>query len=75
MEIKIEHLSKTYGNQTVLDDISLHISSGTYGILGGNGAGKTTLMRVIAGIMEPCCVFSPPCRSHRQARCKSMELT
>ena len=53
MEIKIEHLSKTYGNQTVLDDISLHISSGTYGILGGNGAGKTTLLRILASLSEP----------------------
>lgn len=53
MEIKIEHLSKTYGNQMVLDDISLHISSGTYGILGGNGAGKTTLLRILASLSEP----------------------
>lgn len=53
MEIRIEHLSKTYGNQTVLDDISLHISSGTYGILGGNGAGKTTLLRILASLSEP----------------------
>ncbi len=53
MEIKIEHLSKMYGNQTVLDDISLHISSGTYGILGGNGAGKTTLLRILASLSEP----------------------
>ena len=53
MEIKIKHLSKMYGNQTVLDDISLHISSGTYGILGGNGAGKTTLLRILASLSEP----------------------
>ena len=36
-----------------MNDVSLHITSGVWGLLGANGAGKTTLMRMIAGIMEP----------------------
>ncbi len=53
MEIKIEHLSKTYGKQNVLQDISLEIPVGMYGLLGENGAGKTTLMRILATVLEP----------------------
>jgi ABC-2 type transport system ATP-binding protein len=36
-----------------VDDVSLRITPGVWGLLGANGAGKTTLMRMIAGIMEP----------------------
>ena len=53
MEIKIEHLNKNYGKQTVLQDICLNIPIGMYGLLGENGAGKTTLMRMLATISEP----------------------
>ena len=53
MEIIIEHLNKNYGKQKVLQDISLHIPVGMYGLLGENGAGKTTL-------------YWQPCQSHRQ---------
>jgi ABC-type multidrug transport system ATPase subunit len=54
MELRIEHLSKTYSNGVkALDDISLQIPSGMYGLLGPNGAGKSTLMRTIATLQEP----------------------
>lgn len=53
MEIKIEHLNKNYGKQNVLQDISLQIPVGMYGLLGENGAGKTTLMRILATMSEP----------------------
>lgn len=53
MEIKMEHLSKSYGKQQVLHDICLHIPVGMYGLLGENGAGKTTLMRILATVSEP----------------------
>lgn len=53
MEIKIEHLDKHYGKQSVLKDISLHIPVGMYGLLGENGAGKTTFMRILATLSEP----------------------
>ena len=50
MSISISHLSKQYGSQTVLHDVSLHLAPGEVaGFLGPNGAGKTTTMRILAG--------------------------
>lgn len=51
MEIKISNLTKKFGNNTVLHNIDLDISSGMFGLLGRNGAGKTTLMRIIATLL------------------------
>ena len=49
--IKIDRLSKSYGNNEVLKSISMEFSKGrAYGIVGENGAGKTTLFRCIAGL-------------------------
>ena len=54
MSLRIERLSKTYGNGTVaLKDVSLTIPRGMFGLLGPNGAGKSTLMRIIATLQEP----------------------
>jgi ABC-2 type transport system ATP-binding protein len=54
MDLRIEHLSKTYPNGVrALDDVSLTIPRGMYGLLGPNGAGKSTLMRTIATLQEP----------------------
>ncbi len=54
MDLRIEHLSKTYLNGVrALDDVSLTIPRGMYGLLGPNGAGKSTLMRTIATLQEP----------------------
>ncbi len=54
MDLRIEHLSKTYPNGVrALDDVSLSIPLGMYGLLGPNGAGKSTLMRTIATLQEP----------------------
>lgn len=53
MELYIEHISKQFKDITAVDDVSLHITPGVWGLLGSNGAGKTTLMRMIAGIMKP----------------------
>ena len=51
--LKIEHLTKTYGNKTAVDDLSLHIAPGEiYGFIGHNGAGKTTTLKSIAGILQ-----------------------
>ena len=47
MELKINHLSKRYGNKLALDDFSYSFTAGIYGILGANGAGKSTLMNLI----------------------------
>ena len=53
MELKIEHLRKQFKDKTAVDDVSLTLTNGVWGLLGANGAGKTTLMRMIADIMTP----------------------
>ena len=54
LELRIEQLSKTYGNGVkALQNISLTISAGMFGLLGPNGAGKSTLMRILATLQEP----------------------
>ena len=53
MSIILSHISKTYGTQQVLKDISFSIGEGEIvGFLGPNGAGKTTTMRILAGALE-----------------------
>lgn len=50
--LKIEHLTKTYGEKKAVDDLSLHIAPGEiYGFIGHNGAGKTTTIKACAGIL------------------------
>ncbi|MTI87516.1 MAG: ABC transporter ATP-binding protein [Balneolaceae bacterium] len=52
--LHIQNLSKTYPNGVkALDDVSLAISNGMYGLLGANGAGKSSLMRTIATLQSP----------------------
>jgi ABC-2 type transport system ATP-binding protein len=54
MSIKIENLTKFYGTQKALDQISLSINPGQVtGLLGPNGAGKSTLMKIIACFLPP----------------------
>ncbi len=53
MELSIEHVSKQFKDMKAVEDFSLHLTPGVWGLLGANGAGKTTLMRMIAGIMDP----------------------
>lgn len=53
MEIVINNLSKRYGKKEALNDISLSIPAGMYGLLGRNGAGKTSLMRILATLSVP----------------------
>jgi ABC-type multidrug transport system ATPase subunit len=54
LELRIDHLSKTYGNGVkALRDINLTIPTGMFGLLGPNGAGKSTLMRTLATLQEP----------------------
>ena len=50
--LKIENLTKRYGNFKAVDDLSLHIESGDiYGFIGHNGAGKTTTLKSVVGIL------------------------
>ncbi len=53
MELSIEHVSKQFQDMKAVEDFTLHLTPGVWGLLGANGAGKTTLMRMIAGIMDP----------------------
>lgn len=53
MELKIDHISKQFQDKLAVDDVTLSITPGVWGLLGANGAGKTTLMRMIADIMTP----------------------
>ena len=51
--LKIEHLTKTFGDYAAVNDLSLHIAPGEiYGFIGHNGAGKTTTLRSVAGIQQ-----------------------
>ena len=51
--LKIEHLTKLYGEKKAVDDLSLHIEKGEiYGFIGHNGAGKTTTIKACCGILQ-----------------------
>ncbi len=51
--LRIEHLTKTYGEKKAVDDLNLHIRAGEiYGFIGHNGAGKTTTLKAAVGILE-----------------------
>lgn len=50
--LKIENLTKIYGDKKAVDDLSLHIMPGEiYGFIGHNGAGKTTTIKTCCGIL------------------------
>lgn len=52
--IKIQHISKKYGNNSVLSDINLTLKYGeVIALVGENGAGKSTLMRIMCGYVPP----------------------
>lgn len=54
--LKIEHLTKSYGDKKAVDDLSLHIAPGEiYGFIGHNGAGKTTTIKACCGILQADC--------------------
>lgn len=52
--LKVNNISKHYGQQKVLDNVSLTVNRGDiYGFVGENGAGKTTIIRVVTGLIKP----------------------
>ena len=53
MELKIDNLTKQYGNKTAIDQVSFSLTPGVTGLLGANGDGKSTLMRMVCGVMKP----------------------
>src|SRR5208337_3329335 len=58
--LELRNVSKHFGNQKVLKDISLQVAAGEFlTLLGESGSGKTTLLRIIAGFEHPrkCCLW------------------
>ncbi len=54
MELKINRLTKRYGNGHVaLKDLTIDLKPGILGLLGPNGAGKSTLMRILSTVTQP----------------------
>ena len=54
MQLTVQQITKTFGNNLVLNNISLNAESGkALGLLGRNGAGKTTAIRIIMGVFGP----------------------
>ena len=52
--IETKNLTKRFGAQKAVDDVSMHVKRGEiYGLIGKNGAGKTTLMRMLLGMSAP----------------------
>jgi ABC-2 type transport system ATP-binding protein len=49
----VTHLTKTYGDATALDDVTVSFGEGLHCLAGPNGSGKTTLFRVLAGLTRP----------------------
>ncbi len=52
--IQLQNVTKCYGSQTALDNVSLEVPAGVVcALLGENGAGKTTAIRILLGLTEP----------------------
>ena len=49
--VQVDHLTKSFGKTTIIDDLSFEVRRGeTFGLLGSNGSGKTTIIRTLLGI-------------------------
>lgn len=53
MELCMNNISKRFGDFAAVDDVTLTMTNGVYGLLGVNGAGKTTLMRMLCTLLAP----------------------
>ncbi len=52
--VEVKHVVKTYGDNTVVDDVSFHVAGGeVLGLIGPNGAGKTTTIRMMMDLIRP----------------------
>jgi ABC-2 type transport system ATP-binding protein len=66
--IRVEGVSRWFGNVVAISDVSFNVSPGITGLLGPNGAGKTTLLRMMTGLAETSAgnvtVFGEPVRDN-----------
>lgn len=62
--IRTVRLSKWYGKVTALQEVSLHLGPGVWGLLGPNGSGKTTFLRLVAGQLKPALGEVQVCGHH-----------
>lgn len=53
MSLVLNNVRKKFGSLLAVDDISIEMENGLYGLLGTNGAGKTTLMRILCTVLKP----------------------
>lgn len=54
MILQVDHISKSFGTNKVLDNVTFNVDQGEIvGLLGANGAGKTTLLRIITSLLTP----------------------
>ena len=51
--LTVANVTKKYGSFTAIENISIDLSNGMYGLLAPNGAGKTTLIKMISTLLEP----------------------
>ena len=70
--IETRGLTKTYGEQNSVSNLSIHVRKGSiYGLLGRNGAGKTTTMRMLLGLTAPSSgdvkIFGKPLRGNEKS--------
>ena len=70
--IETSGLTKIYGEQKSVSDLSIHVRKGRiYGLLGRNGAGKTTAMRMLLGLTAPSSgdvkIFGKPLRGNEKS--------
>ncbi|TRO64543.1 gliding motility-associated ABC transporter ATP-binding subunit GldA [Christiangramia sabulilitoris] len=62
MSVSVENITKQFGSQKALNDVSFKIGSGEIvGFLGPNGAGKSTLMKILTGFLTPDSGFAEVC--------------
>jgi ABC-2 type transport system ATP-binding protein len=51
--LRVDSVSKHFGNVEALSDLTVELRPGTIGLVGPNGSGKTTLLRLLMGLLEP----------------------
>ncbi len=52
-QVSMTNITKRFGRVKALDDFTINVESGIFGLVGPNGAGKTTILRVLLGLIKP----------------------